>query len=156
VLRALEPVMPKGLRKRAIDKCVEFVHRTGSTASTDSRDLSAMENSLKMYAVLGYPPDHPDRAIARASVDKRSSSRMTKPIANLRLPVWTPRWSRTRCSKPARERDRGGQPRSRLAQAAEVLDVKGDWIERVRSASGRWAFQYNNPHLSDLDYTRWS
>ena len=28
-----------------------------------------MANSVMMYDVLGYPPDHPDRAIARKSVE---------------------------------------------------------------------------------------
>ena len=30
----------------------------------------AMANSVMMYDVLGYPPEHPDRAIARKSVEK--------------------------------------------------------------------------------------
>ena len=30
----------------------------------------AMANSVMMYDVLGYPPDHPHRAIARASIEK--------------------------------------------------------------------------------------
>ncbi len=30
----------------------------------------AMANSVMMFEVLGYPEDHPDRAIARASIDK--------------------------------------------------------------------------------------
>ena len=29
-----------------------------------------MANSVMMYDVLGYPPEHPDRAIARKSVEK--------------------------------------------------------------------------------------
>ena len=29
-----------------------------------------MANSVMMYDALGYPPDHPDRAIARKSVEK--------------------------------------------------------------------------------------
>ena len=30
----------------------------------------AMANSVMMYDALGYPPDHPHRAIARASIEK--------------------------------------------------------------------------------------
>ena len=30
----------------------------------------AMANSVMMFAVLGYPEDHPQRAIARRSVEK--------------------------------------------------------------------------------------
>src|SRR3954469_5608191 len=70
VLRAIEPVMPKHLRKRAIDKAVAFVTERLNGVDGLGAIYPAMENSLKMYAVLGYPADHPHRAIARASLDK--------------------------------------------------------------------------------------
>src|SRR3954454_4223576 len=69
-LRALEPVMPKGLRRRAIDKCVAWVTERLNGIDGLGAIYPAMENSVKMYAVLGYPPEHPHRAIARASLDK--------------------------------------------------------------------------------------
>src|SRR5207248_3484226 len=70
VLRAAEPLMPKGLRKRAIDKAVAFVTERLNGIDGLGAIYPAIENSVKMYAVLGYPPDHPHRAIARASLDK--------------------------------------------------------------------------------------
>src|SRR5215213_10249317 len=70
VLRALEPAMPKRLRRRAIDKAVAFVTERLNGIDGLGAIYPAMENSVKMYAVLGYPADHPDRRIARASLDK--------------------------------------------------------------------------------------
>src|SRR5881394_3218526 len=70
VLRAIEPVMPKRLRKRAIDKAAAFVTERLNGIDGLGAIYPAMENSVKMYAVLGYPVDYPRRAIARASLDK--------------------------------------------------------------------------------------
>src|SRR5262245_50430262 len=69
-LRALEPVMPKGPRKRAIDTCVSWVTERLNGIDGLGAIYPAMENAVKVYAVLGYPPEHPDRKIARASLDK--------------------------------------------------------------------------------------
>src|ERR1700748_3111401 len=61
---------PKGARQRAIEIC-----RSWTTERLNGEDglgaiYPAMANSVMMYDVLGYPPGHPDRAIARLSVDK--------------------------------------------------------------------------------------
>src|SRR4051812_41053935 len=63
VLRAAEPLMPKGLGKRAIDTAVAFVTERLNGLDGLGAIYPAMENSVKMYAVLGYPKDHPHRAI---------------------------------------------------------------------------------------------
>lgn len=61
---------PKGLRDRAIEKC-----RLWTTERLNGEDglgaiYPAMANSVMMYDLLGYPESHPDRAIARLSVEK--------------------------------------------------------------------------------------
>src|SRR5258707_11564378 len=58
---------PKGLRSRAIEKC-----RAWTTQRLNGEDglgaiYPAMANSVMMYDVLGYPPSHPDRSVARKS-----------------------------------------------------------------------------------------
>src|SRR5579863_4283910 len=69
-LKRFEPFWPKRLRAHAIDKC-----RTWATERLNGEDglgaiYPAMANSVMMYDLLGYPPAHPDRAIARLSVEK--------------------------------------------------------------------------------------
>src|SRR5579872_7189707 len=68
-LKRFEPFWPNALRARAIEKC-----RTWTTERLNGEDglgaiYPAMANSVMMYDLLGYPPGHPDRAIARKSVD---------------------------------------------------------------------------------------
>ena len=80
---------PKGLRARAIEKC-----RSWTTERLNGEDglgaiYPAMANSVMMYDVLGYPPDHPDRAIARKSVENllivKDSEAYCQPCVS---PVW--------------------------------------------------------------------
>src|SRR5690348_9141589 len=69
-LKRFEPFWPKKLRARAIEKC-----RTWTTERLNGEDglgaiYPAMANSVMMYDLLGYAPDHPDRVLARTSVEK--------------------------------------------------------------------------------------
>ncbi len=156
VLRALEPVMPSGLRKRAIDKAVAFVTERLNGIDGLGAIYPAMENSVKMYAVLGYPPDHPHRAIARASLDKllvvKEDEAYCQPCVS---PVWdTSLVAHTLLEvgdeKAVAQANRGLD----WLKPLQVLDVKGDWIEqRPNVRPGGWAFQYNNAHYPDLDDT---
>src|SRR4051794_4523743 len=155
-LRPLEPVMPKGLRRRAIDRCVAFVTERLNGIDGLGAIYPAMENSLKMYAVLGYPPDHPDRAIARASLDKLL---VVKDDEAYCQPCVSPVWDTALVAHALLEA--GGAEAAAAANRGldwlkplQVLDVKGDWIERRPNVRpGGWAFQYNNPHYPDLDDT---
>ena len=70
MLRATEPLFPNASRKRAIDKAVAFVTERLNGDDGLGAIYPAMVNSVMMYDVLGYPRDHPHRAIARASLDK--------------------------------------------------------------------------------------
>jgi squalene-hopene/tetraprenyl-beta-curcumene cyclase len=156
VLRALQPVMPKGLRRRAIDNAVAFVTERLNGIDGLGAIYPAMENSAKMYAVLGYPPEHPHRAIARASLDKLL---VVKDDEAYCQPCVSPVWDTALVCHALLE---VGDARA-VAQAnkgldwlkpLQVLDVKGDWIEqRPDVRPGGWAFQYNNAHYPDLDDT---
>src|SRR6185503_1627923 len=70
VLRAAGPLFPKAARKRAIDAAVAFVKERLNGEDGLGAIYPAMANSVMMYDVLGYPADHPDRAVARRSVEK--------------------------------------------------------------------------------------
>jgi squalene-hopene/tetraprenyl-beta-curcumene cyclase len=155
-LRLVEPVMPKGPRKRAIDKCVAFVTERLNGIDGLGAIYPAMENSVKMYAVLGYPPDHPDRAIARASLDKLL---VVKDDEAYCQPCVSPVWDTALVAHALLE---SGDERAVAAankgldwlKPLQVLDVKGDWVARRPNVRpGGWAFQYNNAHYPDLDDT---
>ncbi|HEU4548078.1 MAG TPA: squalene--hopene cyclase [Rhizomicrobium sp.] len=147
---------PKGARAKAIEKC-----RAWTTERLNGQDglgaiYPAMANSVMMYDVLGYPPDHPDRAIARKSVDLllvvKEDEAYCQPCVS---PVWDTALVahallETKDAKAREAVDRGLQ----WLRPLQVLDVKGDWAEEKPGVRpGGWAFQYRNDHYPDLDDT---
>jgi len=149
-------VMPKGPRKRAIDKAVAFVTERLNGIDGLGAIYPAMENSVKMYAVLGYPADHPHRAVARASLDKllviKDDEAYCQPCVS---PVWDTALVAHALLEAGGEKATAAANRSLdWLKPLQVLDVKGDWIEqRPNVRPGGWAFQYNNAHYPDLDDT---
>ncbi len=155
-LKRFEPFWPKGLRARAIEKC-----RTWTTERLNGEDglgaiYPAMANSVMMYDVLGYAPSHPDRAIARASVEKllviKDHEAYCQPCVS---PVWD-----TALVAHALLETKDAKAEAAAAQGLEwlaplqVLDVKGDWAdEKPDVRPGGWAFQYRNDYYPDLDDT---
>jgi squalene-hopene/tetraprenyl-beta-curcumene cyclase len=147
---------PKGARARAIEKC-----RAWTTERLNGRDglgaiYPAMANSVMMYDVLGYPPDHPDRAIARKSVDLllvvKDDEAYCQPCVS---PVWDTALVAHALLETKDEKARAAVERGlQWLRPLQVLDVKGDWAEEKPDVRpGGWAFQYRNDHYPDLDDT---
>ena len=156
LLKRLEPVWPKGLRKRAIAHCVAFVTERLNGEDGLGAIYPAMANSVMMFDALGYPPDHPDRAVARLSVEKllvvKDDEAYCQPCVS---PVWD-----TALACHALMEARGEAQEQAVTRGLnwlkprQVLDVVGDWAgERPDVRPGGWAFQYNNAHYPDLDDT---
>jgi squalene-hopene/tetraprenyl-beta-curcumene cyclase len=156
VLRAFEPLFPARTRQRAIDRAVAFV-----TARLNGEDglgaiFPAMANSVMMFDVLEYPADHPQRAIARKSVDKLLVVHEHEAYCQ---PCVSPIWDTGLVCHALLEV--GGE--RALAQARkgldwlkpkQILDVVGDWAaQRPQVRPGGWAFQYNNAYYPDVDDT---
>jgi squalene-hopene/tetraprenyl-beta-curcumene cyclase len=155
-LKLVDPVWPKRSRKRAVDACVAFVSERLNGEDGLGAIYPAMANSVMMYDALGYPETHPERAIARKSVDKllvvKDSEAYCQPCVS---PIWD-----TVLACHALMEVGGHAVDAPLARALEwmtprqVLDVKGDWtVSRPHVRPGGWAFQYNNAHYPDLDDT---
>jgi hypothetical protein len=70
VLRFAEPLFPKRLRRRAIDRAAAFVIERLNGVDGLGAIFPAMVNSVMMFDALGYPADHPYVATARTSVEK--------------------------------------------------------------------------------------
>src|SRR5262245_16156223 len=70
LLRMVEPYFPAAMRQCAIGKAVQFVTERLNGEDGLGAIFPAMANSVLMFDALGYPPEHPDRRIARASLDK--------------------------------------------------------------------------------------
>jgi squalene-hopene/tetraprenyl-beta-curcumene cyclase len=147
---------PKGLRARAIEKC-----RSWTTERLNGEDglgaiYPAMANSVMMYDVLGYPSDHPDRAIARKSVENllviKDDEAYCQPCVS---PVWDTGLVAHALMETKDEKAQAAVMRSlEWLKPLQVLDVKGDWAEeRPHVRPGGWAFQYRNDYYPDLDDT---
>ena len=147
---------PKGLRAIAIEEC-----RAWTTERLNGEDglgaiYPAMANSVMMYDVLGYSPEHPHRAIARKSVEKllivKESEAYCQPCVS---PVWdtalvTHALMETKDARAEAAAVRGLE----WLKPLQILDVKGDWAEeKPEVPPGGWAFQYRNDHYPDLDDT---
>ncbi|HEY4123792.1 MAG TPA: squalene--hopene cyclase [Rhizomicrobium sp.] len=156
VLKFIEPAWPKKLHKRAIDRCVTFVTERLNGEDGLGAIYPAMTNSVMMFDALGYAPDHPDRTIARYSVEKllvvKEDEAYCQPCVS---PIWD-----TALACHALMEVRGEDANEKVVRGLEwlktrqVLDVKGDWAEeRPNVRPGGWAFQYNNDHYPDLDDT---
>ena len=156
VLRVVEPRFPKGPRKRAIDRAVAWVTERLNGEDGLGAIYPAMANSVMMFDALGYPPDHPLRAIARRSVEKLL---VVHPHEAYCQPCVSPIWD-TGLAAHALLETGDAEAQARVTKALkwlepmQVLDVKGDWtVRRPDVRPGGWAFQYANPHYPDVDDT---
>ena len=155
-LKLVDPLWPKRSRKRAIEACVAFVSERLNGEDGLGAIFPAMANSVMMYDALGYPEAHPERAIARKSVDNLLIIKDGEAYCQ---PCVSPIWDTVLASHALIEAG-GPAVNSSILRAMDwmtprqVLDVKGDWIvSRPHVRPGGWAFQYNNAHYPDLDDT---
>ena len=156
VLKAVDPLWPKGLRQRAIDRCVAFVTERLNGEDGLGAIYPAMANSVMMFDALGFAPDHPHRRLARASVERllviKDEEAYCQPCVS---PVWdTGLACHALLEAGGAEAEQRVDAGLRWLKPLQVLDVKGDWAEaRPDVRPGGWAFQYNNAHYPDVDDT---
>ncbi|WP_137786507.1 squalene--hopene cyclase [Sphingomonas sp. 3P27F8] len=156
VLKAGDGLWPRKLRQRALDACVGWVTERLNGEDGLGAIYPAMANSVMMFDLMGYAPDHPARAIARESVERLLVVSDDEAYCQ---PCVSPVWDTALAAHAMLEA--GGEANVARAEAAldwlkprQVLDVKGDWAEeRPGVRPGGWAFQYNNDHYPDLDDT---
>jgi squalene-hopene/tetraprenyl-beta-curcumene cyclase len=156
VLRAVDGVFSKARRARAIDAAVAFVDERLNGEDGLGAIFPAMANAVMMYDTLGYPPDHPKRAIARASLDKLlvvdDEEAYCQPCLS---PVWdTSLAAHALLETQLPRAEEGAIKGLQWLRPLQILDVRGDWISRrPHVRPGGWAFQYANPHYPDVDDT---
>ena len=156
VLKATEKLWPKRLRAEAIQRCVGWVVERLNGEDGLGAIYPAMANSVMMFAALGYPEEHPHRAIARFSVEKllviKDEEAYCQPCVS---PVWdTALAAHALMEAGSPEAVRAVKPSLDWLRDRQVLDVKGDWADMKPGVRpGGWAFQYNNAHYPDLDDT---
>jgi squalene-hopene/tetraprenyl-beta-curcumene cyclase len=156
VLKALGPVWPRRLRKKAIARCRAWVVERLNGEDGLGAIYPAMANSVMMFACLGYAEDHPHRAIARKSVENllviKDEEAYCQPCVS---PVWdTALVAHALMETGGEEAEKQALRTLEWLKPLQVLDVKGDWAEvKPGVRPGGWAFQYRNDHYPDLDDT---
>jgi squalene-hopene/tetraprenyl-beta-curcumene cyclase len=156
LLRVIEPAIPKGLRKRAVDRAVAFAVEHLNAEDGIGAIFPAMVNNVLMFDTLGYPKDHPHAAIARHAVEKllvvTDKEAYCQPCFS---PVWDTGLACHALLEVGGERALAQVDKSlEWLKEKQILDVAGDWAEqRPGLRPGGWAFQYNNPHYPDVDDT---
>src|SRR5579859_256724 len=156
LLRVVDPWFPKGSRKAAIAKAEAFVDERLNGEDGLGAIFPAMANAVMMYDALGYPPEYPGRATARASVEKLLIVKSDEAYCQ---PCLSPVWDTALAAHALLEAgDTDGEHAARKGlqwlKPLQVLDVKGDWAEwRPDTRPGGWAFQYRNDHYPDTDDT---
>ena len=156
LLRKGSNLWPSVLRRKAIARCEAWVTERLNGEDGLGAIYPAMANSVMMYDALGYAPDHPHRATARASLEKllviHEDEAYCQPCVS---PVWDTALAAHAMLEVGSE--------ASIAQAHkaldwlrphQVLETKGDWAEqRGDVRPGGWAFQYGNAYYPDLDDT---
>ena len=159
MLRPADSLFPRATRERAIQAAVQFVDERLNGEDGLGAIFPAMANSVMMYDVLGYPADHPNRAIARRSLDKLLVIDESPDGEAYCQPCLSPVWDTSLAAHALLET---GMPKAREAvsrglewlRPLQILDVRGDWISRRPNVRpGGWAFQFANPHYPDVDDT---
>lgn len=156
VLRFCEPAFPKGLRKRAIDKAVDFYTERLNGVDGLGAIYPAMANSVMAYDALGYPADDPNLTIAKESIERLLIEKDDEIYCQ---PCVSPVWDTSLAAHALMEA--GVEPGDERLDGAldwlkdkQILDVVGDWsVRRPDVRPGGWAFQYNNDHYPDVDDT---
>ena len=156
VMKRLEPLWPKRRRAAAIEACRRWVVERLNGEDGLGAIYPAMANSVMMFDALGYGADHPDRAIARRSLDllliHRDDETYCQPCVS---PVWdTALAAHAMMEAGGAEAEAAADRALAWLKPLQVLDVKGDWADvKPDVRPGGWAFQYRNDHYPDLDDT---
>ena len=154
-LRALHPFAPQRLRRRCIDRAVNFVRERLNGEDGLGGIYPAMANAVLMFDTLGYAWDSPEVATAWASVRKLLVVGGERAYCQ---PCLSPVWDTGLAAHAVAEAEGASAPAVNAACAwlreRQILDLRGDWaVARPATPPGGWAFQYANPHYPDVDDT---
>ncbi len=153
-LKRFRRFWPKRLRARAIQACVDFVTERINGTDGLGAIYPAIANSVMMFDALGHGPEHPQRALARAAIERLL---VYRPDGGVYCqPCVSPVWDTALAAHAMLEAGDEASAARGLdwLKPRQILDVKGDWaVERPDVRPGGWAFQYGNDYYPDLDDT---
>lgn len=156
LLRAAEPHMPAGPRRRAMAKAEAYATDRLNGVDGLGAIYPAMAYSAMMYAVIGDGEDDPRfvqavEAIDRLIVEYDDYAYMQPCVS----PVWDTALAAHALMEAGHDRNSESVKEALdWLKPRQVLDLKGDWAaQKPDVRPGGWAFQYNNAYFPDLDDT---
>lgn len=156
VLRAVQPLFPRGLRQRALKCAVEWVECRRNGVDGLGAIFPAMVNAYLMYRSMGYAEDSVQCKEAMSALESFIVEQRDEAYLQ---PCFSPVWD-TALSAHALLETRDPTAHQMAFKGLEwlkerqIVDVVGDWAEQNPKLSpGGWAFQYRNAFYPDLDDT---
>jgi len=156
LLRLIEPYMPKGPRRRAVELAERWTTQRLNGVDGLGAIFPSMVNSLLMYDALGVPDSDERKKQAREAIERLLVVNDAEAYCQ---PCVSPVWDTCLAAHALLETgDEDARQRARDAcewlAPLQVLDVKGDWAaQRPDLRPGGWAFQYANAYYPDVDDT---
>jgi len=158
VVRVAEPLFPKAVERRAVDKALAFVKERLNGDEGLGGIFPAIANNVMAYHALGYSKDHPDYRTARHALDRlvvtndEEKSAYCQPCLS---PVWdTGLAVHALLESGLTDGDEVLDRANNWLVGRQILDIYGDWqSNRKNLRPGGWAFQYRNDHYPDVDDT---
>ncbi len=150
-LDSLLRLLPQRSSASAVAKAVAFVKERLNGDDGLGGIYPAIANTVMMYDTLGYPPDHPDAAMAWAAVRKLLVIQEDRAYCQ---PCFSPIWDTGLAGHALAEAGASTDAACAWLGSKQILDVAGDWsVRRPGLRPGGWAFQYENAHYPDVDDT---
>ncbi len=158
--RALEPRLPKRLRRKALQRAERWMLQRLNGRGGLGAIFPAMVNACEALQLLGYANDHPLQREARQALRDLIVERETEAYCQ---PCVSPVWD-TGLTCLAMQEDLRGSASPDLDAAVQralawlrdcqLLEQPGDWQHAApRLRGGGWAFQFRNDAYPDLDDT---
>jgi squalene-hopene/tetraprenyl-beta-curcumene cyclase len=154
--RAIDPLIPRAMRKRAMRKAQDWVLERLNGEGGLGAIFPAMVNALEMLVLMGVPPDDPRRVTAKRAIEKLL---VVGPNEAYCQPCVSPVWDSALAALAMQEA--GDTQAQAAAERAldwlvpeQLLEGPQDWqIQKPHVRGGGWAFQFQNTHYPDLDDT---
>ncbi len=154
-VRPLEPLIPKGIRRRALEKAEAWFTPRCNEGGLGAI-FPAMINAYMALELLGHDAGEPMMVQARKAIDDLlvvdAESAYCQPCVS---PVWDTGLACLTLLEDGAEsnREEVGRALDWLGKL-QLLDEPGDWRQSHPGlAGGGWAFQYENAYYPDLDDT---
>lgn len=151
LLRVIEPVLPKGLRRRAIARALAYIAARLNGEDGLGAIYPPMANAVMMYDALGVRDDKAEiawRAMQKLQVMERDRAWVS--------PCLSPVWDTALAGLALVEAGdcAGATAAARWLAPLQERAIAGDWaMTRPGVRPGGWAFQYANAFFPDVDDT---